>query len=402
MLGWQIDCQADDWSRFRGPNGSGVDRSAAVPVDLRPESARWRATLAGSGHSSPVTGAGCVFVTSYVQNSGEASELTLECFNESTGERRWQWSTPLAVHPMHRLNNPAASTPAVDDRHVYLLATEPGHLYLIAIDHQGVEAWRRDFGEWVAQHGFGTSPIVADGKVVLVNSQEPVPERPEPTASRMIAVSAADGSDVWETPLAGGRACYAVPILADQPDGSRSLIGSTFAEGIFAVDLATGRMLWKQPCFEQRIVGSPILDGSLVLGNNGSGGGGNFLVAVGLDDHAVRYRLNQSIAYVPTLLAVDQRVYVVADNGVASCYSLDGGDPLWRQRLGDGFWSSPVSDGRNLFCVDKDGTVHVVAAKDQFELLGSFELGEPTQATPAIHNGQLLVRTARQLFCFGR
>ncbi len=401
-LCWQLlagaPLSADDWTRFRGPNGSGVDASVELPIALDPQSAQWQTQLAGSGHSSPVVWKNNVFITSYL---ADRKQLSLESIDLTAGQRSWQWTMPLAIHPMHRLNNPAASTPAVDAQNIYLLATEPGHLYLIAISHEGQEKWRRDFGPWVAQHGFGTSPIVVDGTVVFVDSQEPAPNMPQPGASRMIAVSANDGSDVWETPLAGELACYGVPIVVENPDGGHNLIGSTLGEGVFAVDLKTGRLLWKQPCFEQRIVGSPILAGDLVLDNNGSGGGGKFLVAFDLAKRSVRYKLEQSISYVPTLLAVRDRLYIVADNGVASCYSLNDGELVWRKRLSDGFWSSPVSDGRHVFCLDKNGKLFVVAASDTFQLVGSFDFGEPTQATPAISDGHLLVRTASKLFCFG-
>jgi outer membrane protein assembly factor BamB len=390
---------ADDWTRFRGNNGSGIDATAALPTELAPATARWSAELAGPGHSSPVTWGDAVYVTSYV---AESKSLVLERLEKSTGQRTWSWSMPLESHPMHRLNNPAASTPAVDQRHVYLLATEPGHLYLLAIDHAGREVWRRDFGNWVAQHGFGTSPIVVDDKVVFINSQEPVASLPEPSASRLIAVSAINGNDVWELPLSGERACYAVPLVHADAGGRQTIVASSFGEGLFAVDATTGKFDWSRKCFEQRIVASPIAAGDVILGNNGSGGGGNYLVALEArhPEHPIRYQLHQSISYVPTLLAHGDLLLMCGDSGVVSCYSLSRGELHWRERLSDGFYASPVSDGRNFFCLDKNGRMFVLAAASEFKLMGRFELGESAQATPAISDGKLLVRVAGKLYCF--
>ncbi len=45
---------ADEWSRFRGPNGSGISDATSIPVKWSEDDYNWKVKLPGTGHSSPV------------------------------------------------------------------------------------------------------------------------------------------------------------------------------------------------------------------------------------------------------------------------------------------------------------------------------------------------------------
>ncbi len=156
--------------------------------------------------------------------------------------------------------------------------------------------------------------------------------------------------------------------------------------------------------FKQRTVGSPILQGNRVIANNGSGGGGNYVVSVdlGAASHPTLWEVRQGAGYVPTVLEVDGMVYLFADNGIVTCVDAENGKEQWKQRVSDGFWASPVSDGKYLYCPDKQGTLKVLKAGSSYELVGSVELGSPSQASPALSEGRLFVRTEDKLWCFGQ
>lgn len=389
------------WNRFRGPNGSGVDTSAELPVNLQADKADWHVKLAGSGHSSPIVAGNQVLVTSYTAGN----ELALESLDAASGKQTWIWKTKLSVAPMHRLNSPASSTPATDSKNAFVLAFEPGHLRLFAINlKSGKQSWDRDFGSWTAQHGFAASPIVVDGKVVFVNSQE-ASQNGQPTANEMTAVNAADGTDAWHRKLSENKASYSVPIVVTDGESGTTIISTTTAEGVYATSAPTGLPKWKLPePFPDRPVGSAVLHGRTVYAACGSGGGGKLLTAINLDapDHAPQFELHQNVCYVPTPIFVKDWLFVFADNGVVSCIEPEHGETVWRERICDGFWGSPASDGRNLFCMDKTGVVYVLAVSNEFKRLGKFPLDEPTSATPAIANGQLFLRTESALYCFGK
>jgi len=401
QLAGQENAVTGSWNRFRGPNGSGVDTSAELPIDLQPHKAVWNIKLAGSGHSSPVISGGQIFVTSYTP----AGELVLQSLELSSGKQTWIWKTPLSRAPMHTLNSPASSTPALDSDNAYLLAFEPGHLRLFAINlKSGEKVWDRDFGAWTAQHGFAASPIVVDNQVVLVNSQE-VSQNGKPTANEMIAVHSTDGTDSWRRPLSEDKASYSVPLVLDQGEKGSLIISTTTAEGIYATAAASGKAEWQvaNP-LPDRPVGSAILHGRTVYAACGSGGGGKLLTAIDLDSpgRSPRFELHQSVSYVPTPIFVNQWLFLFADSGIVSCIDPEKGDSVWRERISEGFWGSPVSDGRNLYCMDKAGVVHIIAADKQFRQTGKFPLGEATSATPAISHGKLILRTESSLSCFAR
>ena len=89
------------------------------------------------------------------------------------------------------------------------------------------------------------------------------------------------------------------------------------------------------------------------------------------------------------------------DGGIATCVQRDSGTVVWQKRIGGNFFSSPVCINGNLYCVDLDGEVVVIAASDEYRLLARNPLGHPTRATPAVSNGALLIRTESHLFSIG-
>src|SRR5215207_1982185 len=56
---------AEDWSRFRGPNGTGVSTETNLPNEFGPEkSVVWKTALP-PGHSSPVLSRTRIYVTAH-------------------------------------------------------------------------------------------------------------------------------------------------------------------------------------------------------------------------------------------------------------------------------------------------------------------------------------------------
>ncbi len=151
-----------------------------------------------------------------------------------------------------------------------------------------------------------------------------------------------------------------------------------------------------------RTVSSPVVAGDLVLGTTGSGGGGNYLVAVRPDpEPEVAYRITTQAPYVPTPVVKDDLVFLWYDKGIVSCIRAADGERVWQKRIGGNFSGSPVIAGDRLFCIDDDGVVVVLAASEQFALLARNPLGEPSRSTPAISQGRMYVRTESQLLAIG-
>ena len=89
---------AADWNRFRGPNGSGVspDKQAAPVKWSDSKNLKWKVTLPGPGHSSPIVVGDRVLVTCWSGygvegNRGEQKDLKrhLICIDRKTGKEKW-------------------------------------------------------------------------------------------------------------------------------------------------------------------------------------------------------------------------------------------------------------------------------------------------------------------------
>jgi outer membrane protein assembly factor BamB len=94
-------------------------------------------------------------------------------------------------------------------------------------------------------------------------------------------------------------------------------------------------------------------------------------------------------------------LYVCADNGVLSQYSVKTGEFVNRERLGgrgSSFSASPIAADGKLYFTSEDGEVFVVRAGTQYELLSTNQIGEVVMATPAISDGILIVRGQHHLF----
>ena len=394
----------ENWSRFHGANGSGLALDADLPTQISDKNFIWNVDLAGTGSSSPVVWGDLVFVNSTDSNTGE---LTIQCLKSETGEQIWAKSFDSKVYKVHNQNSFASGTPAVDKDHVYLTYANPNQTMVVALTHDGEQKWKRDFGSWISQHGFAASLMTYKDKVIFFNSQQAQKLRPgaKPGASTMIAMSCADGSDVWKTSLTATRCCYAVPGIFTGADGKDQLISCNTGDGFFSLDPDSGDKNWSTLPFEKRTVASTLIADGLIIGSNGSGGGGNYLVAIRPDKEGAKpekaYEL-QKANYVPSPVAVGGKLYFFTDKGIGNCADLQTGKIHWQQRISRGFSGSPVATKNHIYIMDESGKLYVIAAKKEYELVSSLELGQESRATPAVAKDRIYLRTQSRLICAGK
>ncbi len=399
---------AQEWTRFRGPNGTGISNAKTIPTAISAADLKWKVALPGVGHSSPVLWGEKVFLTT---TGDKAGGFTVICLGAKDGKQVWRKDYPLESFRRHQFNSFASATPAVDAERVVVAWNEPEHFRLASLDHAGKVQWERDLGPFVSQHACGISPVLHDGKVILGNEQDGRGADKAHTRdgeSYVIALDAKTGSTVWQTPRKSVVVAYSTPCVY-QPKGAKpSLIFNSQGHGIYAVNPDDGRVLWEfDKAFDKRSVSSPIISGNIIFGSCGSGGGGNFVTAVRAGDPAARrpaelaFQVKSSAPYVPTGIAVGDLVWLWSDNGFLTCVHAPTGQVRFQERVGGNFFGSPVwIDGR-LFCVSTTGELVVAAAAEQFNVLHRFALNELCHSTPAVALGQLFVRTEKHLWSFG-
>ncbi|MCP5520363.1 MAG: PQQ-like beta-propeller repeat protein [Verrucomicrobiales bacterium] len=383
-----------EWNRFRGPNGTGLGEATNLPARWETADFAWTLDLPGPGHSSPVFRGDRLFVNCASPEDGAVLTLAVDA---NTGRLLWRKAFGGGGFVTHRNNTLASSTPATDARHVYVAHQAGDQVTLYALDHAGETAWKFPLGNVESQHGFGHSPIVH--RDLVIYSKDGI------NPGRIVALDAATGTLRWEVPRSGGRADYSTPCVHQPTPGPALLIFNTAEDAITAVEATTGRVAWvSPPVLDKRSVSSPIVADGLLISSCGSGGGGNYVVALRPPSTAdaapeKAWEIRRSAPYVPTPLALGQWLFLWSDGGVVSCVATATGDPVWRERVGGDYFSSPVFADGKLYNVSTAGQIVAIEAGPAFKLLGRTELGEVSHATPAVALGRLYVRTLTRIHC---
>ena len=400
-----------EWTRFRGPNGSGISEAATVPVKWTERDYNWKVTLPGIGHSSPVVWGERVFVTCA---EPETAKRFVLCFRSTDGRVEWQREYSSRTYTQHRDNCYATATPAVDAEGVVVTWTTPEQVVLLALDLDGSDVWRRDFGPFVSDSGSGSSPILYEDLVVLENDQDDpsldpgyTKDPPEPPGtSSLIAVDRKTGQTRWQIERTTSFAAYGTPCVYQAENGRRELIFTNTARGMAGVDPQTGRINWElNQKFLDRTISSPVVASGLVFAGSGVSIRGTRYVAVRPcsreQEPEVAYEIRHAVPMVPTPLVKGGRLFLWTDDGVVTCLKVASGEVIWRERVGGSFYGSPVWVNGRLYCIAKNGDVVVLAAADKFELPSRVPLGELSYATPAVAGGVMYLRTQSQLFSLG-
>lgn len=381
----------EDWPRFRGPNGSGVAPALDVPNSWTADDYAWTAALPGPGHGSPVVVGEQVFITSGDPATGA---FHLEAYNVATGERAWRKTIDSKTFAMHASNSYASSTPAANDSHVYVSVGNPDEVMLVAFTHAGDEKWRAKLGSFSSPHGFAASPIVVGDVVCLQGDTE--------DEGYLVALDTKTGDEKWRATRPAGKESYATPAVMDL-DGTQAVVVTSMMGGIEAIEAATGEQLWQVTgVLPARTVSSPIVAGDLVMAACGGGGNGKQLSALSLHIPSraqPAFTLGRNVPYVPTAVVSGGLLYMWHERGTVTCVDLETKDELWTKRVGGKYFSSPIVIGDRLLNVSMDGEAVMLRATREYELLGRTDLGEGTQATAAVADGRLLLRTATKLLC---
>ncbi|MFG0335368.1 MAG: PQQ-binding-like beta-propeller repeat protein [Maioricimonas sp. JB049] len=385
--------EADPWTRFRGPNGTGISHLEGVPRTWTEEDYEWTVPLPGIGHSSPVVWENSLFLTS----GGEDGSRTLLCLNATTGQTLWTDTVELGANHLHRKNSYASGTPTTDGERVYVAYADAEQYLVLGYSLTGEKLWTRDLGSFSSQHGQGVSPIIHEDLLIVPNDQM--------GPSSVIALNRRTGETVWESKRNHRRTSYATPFILNVDGREPQLICLSGATGLAGLDPQTGKEIWRSGELPQRTVGSPVFGDGVVIASCGSGGRGKHMVAVdptGAGDVSgshVRFERKQNLPYVPTPIMWGGHLYLWNDDGVVCCVDPQTGENVWRERVGGNFSGSPVLIDGALYCISEDGEVVVIDAAPTFRLFGRSPLGDASYATPAVANGRVYLRGFSRLCC---
>lgn len=220
---------ADEWTQFRGPNGTGVSATTGLPTEFGPKkNVVWKTELP-SGHSSPVLTKDKIFVTAH-----DNYALFVICLDRQTGKILWRKQVPRSrVGKFQNVNGPASPTPVTDGSNVYVFFHEGG---LVSFDSVGKERWRFAVGPFNIFYGFGASPILVDDKIILpVDQDHP--------ASYLIAVDKDTGKLRWKVERPAVISGYSTPIVYKPAQGAKQIIiPESFQLSAYSVE--DGKRVW--------------------------------------------------------------------------------------------------------------------------------------------------------------
>ncbi len=220
------------------------------------ENLLWKTDLP-PGHSSPVFSEKMIFVTAY-----EGDSLLTIGLERESGKILWKRASPRprqeSFQPTH---GPASPSPVTDGENVYVFFGDFG---LLSYDSAGNERWRHPLGPFINGNGHGSSPILVDGKLILVVDQS--------SNSYLLAVNTNDGSVEWKTDRSEVTRGYGTAGIFRPKNGKPQVI----VPGAFRVlgyDLETGERVWWVNDFAWQLKCVPIIDGDTIYINGWEIGG---------------------------------------------------------------------------------------------------------------------------------
>ncbi|MBA4186865.1 MAG: pyrrolo-quinoline quinone [Planctomycetaceae bacterium] len=454
VLSLSTSLSAGDWPQFRGPGGSGVADDQKPPVKFGPkENLAWKVAVP-PGASSPIVVGEKIIFTAF-----ENDKLFTICYSATDGKELWRADAKAKqIEPFHPIHgSPAASTPVSDGKRV---VSYFGSCGLICHDLEGKELWKFELPMAVTNNEFGTgtSPILADGLVLLARDLS--------KDSAVYGIDLATGSQKWKTDRKVPTA-YSTPVV--WADGEKKVLVVPGALSLTGYDAQTGKEVWaldkmsavacttpvvykdtlvhsswapggadfKLPTFDDILKGAgdeklghitkagaaktPFKDffDNNDLNKDGKitreewdtlaktlAGGQNRAVALKAGGKLeLAWSYTKGLPYVPSPIVYRDRFYLLKDGPQMTCLDAKTGKPVFEgervNKAGPMVYASPVAANGHIYLSGLDGTVAVmVAGEDAPDVIHAVKLGEPVRATPAIAHDTLYVRSDKFLYAF--
>ncbi|MGD9720594.1 MAG: PQQ-binding-like beta-propeller repeat protein [Pirellulales bacterium] len=393
---------ASDWPQFRGPDGQGHSTSKNVPLTWsETENIAWKTAVPGHGWSSPSILGQQIWVTTATD---ENHSLRAICVDRTTGKvthdvEVFHIDEPGAVHAN---NSHASPTPVLEPGRVYVHFGAHG---TAALSAEGKILWKNNELKYNHGHGPGASPVVwndlllisCDGTdvqyVVALDKNSGVMRWKRERAH----ISAERKSGASQVPMA-----YCTPLVLKL--GGVPQLVALGSDSVVSYVPDTGEEIWWFRFNGYSNVSRPVYGNGLLYFSSGFGAPELYAVKVpGRGDLTESNKVWNATkgAVVPldvSPLLVGQELYTISDAGIAVCYDAATGKTHWTQRLGGKFWASPVLADGKIYCLDDSAVTYVLRPGTAYEELAVNKLEGESQASPAIVDGAIFLRTGTHLY----
>ena len=412
------DAAADRfWHQWRGPDASGVSRSANPPLQWSEKTnVRWKVEIPGRGSASPVVWGDRVFVLTAVPAGASLADshaprgggnLELHRFvvlaiDRKTGRTIWQ-QTAKEERP-HEGSHPengtwASSSPSTDGELVVAFFESRG---LYVYDMNGKLIWQKDLGDkrMRNQFGEGSTPALYQNRLVVVWDHQ--------AGSFVVAFDKRTGQELWRVQRQEIDS-WATPLIVEHAGRAQVVVSGM--NRLRSYDLETGKVVWESDGLTMNPIPSPVAANGMVFAT--SGFAGNDLKAVRLADargditgsSAIVWSMNRDTPYVPSPLLYDGILYLLKSNsGILSAFDAASGKPHYQNQRLTGLaemFSSPVGAAGRVYLTGRDGTTVVIRHGPKFEVLATNRLDDGFDASPALVDDEIYLRGYRYLYSIG-
>ena len=252
-----LPLQAGEWLRFRGENGSGISEQGPLPDEIGADKKYLWKTAVPAGKSSPVVTKDRIYLTGH-----QSGKLLTFALDRKSGKLLWTREAPgHRDEKRHQLNDPAAPSPVSDGANVFVFFAGFG---LISYDADGKERWRLPLGPFTNFHGMGASPILADGRVLMVCDQD--------QDAFVIAVDKDSGKPLWKTMRPEMVHSFSTPAIHKTAGGTTELIVPGSYQ-ITSYDISTGELIWRAGGLTYQVKSVPVVYGDRLYFNGWAPGG---------------------------------------------------------------------------------------------------------------------------------
>jgi outer membrane protein assembly factor BamB len=378
-----------DWPQFRGPGGQGVSDENNVPLTWsETKNVRWKTAIPGRGWSSPVIQGDRIWLTTATEDGRSLRAISV---NVNTGaiEQNVELFQLKSPKLMNAKNSFASPTPVVEGDRVYL---HFGAYGTACITQSGEIVWKTKLEYDNGQHGPGGSPIIYDDLLIVSCDGLDV--------QYVVALDKATGKVRWKKTREGYQA-YTTPLIVNFPAGDQVISPGAFQS--IAYEPRTGKEIWRVKYAEGfSNVPRPVYGHGLVFICTGFQEPS--LLAVQPDGRGdvtkskVMWKVDRAIPRTPSPLLVGNELYIVTDNGIATCIDAKTGEELWRARVGGNHSASPVYAGGRIYFLNEEGESVVIAPGRKLNHLATNQIDGPTLASMAISHSSIFIRSQTHLY----
>lgn len=405
---------AENWPRFRGPNGQGHSSETAVPVNWNATSnIAWKTTIPGEGWSSPIVWNDRVFLTSATENG---TKCHVFCVDAKSGQIVWDKHV-FDQQPRRKegKNSYATPTPTTDGKNIFAVF---GDGSVAALTMNGDIVWANREVSFYSRHGLGASPILyGDLLIMSYDGSNPVTAAgnyPQVTDTErtgwqipwdkalLVALDTKTGKRVWAGKRGLSRIAHVTSFIA-KVDGKDQLISGA-GDRLQGFNPQTGELIWSIYAQGEGVTPSPVLGDGVVFASSGFEKTTLRAVKLGgakgdVTETQIAWEQKKGVPTQPSPIYVKPFLYAITDGGIATCYSPTNGEIVWQERVGGNFSASPVFADGKIYFLSEAGETTVIAAGPEFKVISKNPLGEKCQASMAVSGRRLFIRSDKNLFC---